>query len=216
MNNFGSTYGNFENKNDISLFVLKFYLRNIYKESNIEEDINLRNHFRIKNLPCLDQNSDTVCKFFVDSALNDPNIIKNIADVDLKHKNFNNVRYFQVNALPAINQHLSPKQNVDNSLDESSLLRLNPDEKLQLDEQHSIILISVLASPKTIVEIFTKSYVDSLHENSRFRREVPLVFNDQDNDSDTNRLTNLGSIRFKRNPITDIELLKTKNMLMTH
>ena len=33
------------------LFVQKPYLRSKYRESNIEEDINLKNQFRIKNLP---------------------------------------------------------------------------------------------------------------------------------------------------------------------
>ena len=207
---FESTYGNFENKNDTSLFVLKLYFGKNYEESNIEEDIDLRNHFKVNNLPCLNQRSDNVCKFYVDSGLNDPNILPNTAEVDFKDTNFNNVRYIKVNALPAIDQHLIPKHNVDNSIDESSLLRLDPDEKLHMDEQDSIILNSILASPKAIVEILTKSYVDSLHENSRIRRDLSLVFNDQDNDFDPNRLTNLGSIRVKRNTLTDNEMQKSK------
>ena len=39
------------NKNDASLFVQKPYLRTIYIEANIEEDIDLKNQFRNKNLP---------------------------------------------------------------------------------------------------------------------------------------------------------------------
>ena len=39
------------NKIDTSIFVQKPYLRTNYIESNIEEDINLKNHFRIKKLP---------------------------------------------------------------------------------------------------------------------------------------------------------------------
>ena len=39
------------NKTDTSLFVQKLYLRTNYKESNIEEDIDLRNQFGIKNIP---------------------------------------------------------------------------------------------------------------------------------------------------------------------
>ena len=38
------------NKIDTTLFVQKPYLRNNYIESNIEEDIDLKNQFRIKNL----------------------------------------------------------------------------------------------------------------------------------------------------------------------
>ena len=39
------------NKIDTSLFVKKPYLRANYVESNIEEDIDLKNQYRIKNLP---------------------------------------------------------------------------------------------------------------------------------------------------------------------
>ena len=62
---------------------------------------------------------------------------------------------------------------VDNALsdgvNEQSLLRLDPDEKLKQD---SINLNSTLTSPKTIIELPTKSYVDSLHESSRNRRDL--------------------------------------------
>ena len=39
-----------------------------------------------------------------------------------------------------------------NSVVESSLLRLDPIEKFKLDEQDSILLNSILTSPKTIIE----------------------------------------------------------------
>ena len=38
--------------------------------------------------------------------------------VDFNDKNIDNVRFVKVNILPAINQHLTPKQNVDDPLDE--------------------------------------------------------------------------------------------------
>ena len=79
------------------------------------------------------------------------------------------------------------------------MLRLDPVEKLKLDEQASIVLNSTLTLPKTIIELPTKSYVDSLHESSRNRRDLS-VFNDQDNEFDNNKLTNLDSVVVKRNP----------------
>ena len=52
INVFGnSNSNNSDNKIDTSLFVQKPYLRANYVESNIEEDIDLKNQFRIKNLP---------------------------------------------------------------------------------------------------------------------------------------------------------------------
>ena len=51
INVFGNSSNNSDNKIDTILFVQKPYLRTNYKESNIEEDIDLKNQFRIKNLP---------------------------------------------------------------------------------------------------------------------------------------------------------------------
>ena len=63
------------------------------------------------------------------------------------------------------------------------MLRLDPDEKLDLNNQDSIILNSTLTSPKTIIEIPTKSYIDSLHEeNERSRRDLGTDFYDESND----------------------------------
>ena len=87
--------------------------------------------------------------------------------------------------MPAVREHLTPEYYVDQvfsyHVHEPSLLSLDPDEKSKLDEQNSIILNSTLTSPKTIIELPTKSYVDSLHESNRNRCDISSVFNDQDN-----------------------------------
>ena len=67
-----------------------------------------------------------------------------------------------VNQLPQIDSHLTAKLYVDkaisDSIDESSLLRLDTDEKLTQD---TIVLNSILTSPKTIIELPTKNCVDN-------------------------------------------------------
>ena len=152
-------------------------------------------------------------KNYVNKKFNDPSIIKNTTHVDFNDKNLDRF----VNSLPAVPEHLTPKyyvhQAISHNLDESSLLRLGPEEKLQLDEQDSIILNSNLTSPKTIIELPTKSYVDRLHESIRNRRDLSSVFNDQDYEFDNNKLTNLDSVTVNRNPSSDNELAK-KKMLM--
>ena len=45
-----NVFGNIK-KIDTSFFVQKPYLRTNYTESNTEEDIDLKNQYRIKNLP---------------------------------------------------------------------------------------------------------------------------------------------------------------------
>ena len=169
INVFGNSSNNSEQKIDTSLFVQKPYLRTNYIEANIEEDLDLKNQFRIKKLP-------------------DPINIREAAS-----KNY-----------------------VDNSIDETSLLRLDPNEQLDLDNQDSIILNSSLTSLKKIIELPTKAYINSLHEeNERSRRDFydessNLVKNNQDNDFNDKKLTNIDSITINRNPSSDNEVSNKK------
>ena len=69
-------------------------------------------------------------------------------------------------------------------------------------------------------EVITKAYVDQFHkDNERNRRdvglsfyneEVDLVENNQDNDFNDNKLTNLDSVTVNRNPTSDNELSTKK------
>ena len=61
-----------------------------------------------------------------------------------------------------------------------------------------------------MLELPTKPYVDNLHEVNRNRRDLPLVFNDRDNEFDNNKLTNLDSVTVNRNPSSDNELANKK------
>ena len=221
INVFGNSNSNDNgNKIDTSLIVQKPYLRTNYIESNIEEDINLKNQYRIKNVPDPVIITEACSKRYVDNLFMDPSIIKNSAHIDLNDRNITNCRFLSVNQLPQIDSHLTAKLYADNAIDESSLLRLDPDEKLDLDNQDSIILNSALTSPKTIIEIPTKAYIDSLHEeNERSRRDLgidfydesnDLVKNNQDNDFNDNKLLNLDSVTVNRNPTLDNELSNKK------
>ena len=65
-------------------------------------------------------------------------------------------------------------------------------------------------SPKTKIEIPTKSYVDSLSENEWRRPDLYRVFDDQDKDFEENKLANLDKISIDRNPNSDSELANKK------
>ena len=93
---------------------------------------------------------------------------------------------------------------------ESSLQRLEPDEKLKNCEHDSIILNSTSTSPKTKKETVTKSYFVSLHECSRNGRELSTVFNDQNIEFDNNKLTDLDSITVSKQPSSDNGLANKK------
>ena len=105
----------------------KPYLRSNYIESNVEEDIDLQNQFRIKNLPDPISIREATSKSYVDNLFNDPSIVKNNAHIDLNDRNITNARFIQVDQLPQIDYHLTAKLYVDNSIDESSLVRNNKD-----------------------------------------------------------------------------------------
>ena len=53
--------------------------------------------------------------------------------MDLNDKNLDNVRFVKVNSLPPVPEHLSAKyyvdQDISNSVDDPTLLGLDPDEK---------------------------------------------------------------------------------------
>ena len=179
INVFGNSSSSYDNgsKIDTSLFVQKPYLRHKYIEANIEEDIDLKNQFRIKNLPDPISIREAPSKSYVDNLFNDPTIIKNTEHIDLNVRNNTNARFIQVNQLPQIDSHLTAKLYVDNAIsdgvNEQSLLGLDPDKKFTQD---SIILNSTLTSPETIVELPFKSYVDKkFNDPSIIKRQIMLT-----------------------------------------
>ena len=86
------------------------------------------------------------------------------------------------------------------------MLRLDPDEKLKLDEQDSVDLNSTLTSTRTVTEIPTKRYADSLFENGKIRWVISTVFNDQDFDFDNDKPTISDSNTVNRNPLLNEEV----------
>ena len=110
INEFGYSNSNdYGNKIDTSLFVQKPYLRHNYIEANIEEDIDLKSHFIIKNLPNPISIREATSKNYVDNFFNDPSIVKNTAHIDLNDRNITNARFIQVNQWPQIDSHSTPK-----------------------------------------------------------------------------------------------------------
>ena len=106
---FGNSSNNSDNKIDTRLFLQKPYLRTNYTESNIEEDIDLKKQYRIKNLPDPISINEPASKIYVDSFFTDSSVLKNTAHLDLNDRTFTNARLIQVNQLPPINSHLTAK-----------------------------------------------------------------------------------------------------------
>ena len=220
INVFGNSSNNSEQKIDTSLFVQKPYLRTNYIESNIEEDIDLKNQYRIKNLPDPISIREAASKNYVDNLFNDPSIIKNNAHIDLNDRNITNCRFLSVNQLPQIDSHLTAKLHVENSIDEPSLVRNNQDNDFGNYNLTNINSITLNKQAENDNEVITKAYVDQFHqENERSRRDVGLDFynesndlvkNNQDNDFNDKKLINLDSVTVNRNPSIDNELSNKK------
>ena len=220
INVFGNSSNNSDNKIDTSLFVQKPYLRTNYIEADIEEDIDLKNQYKIKNLPDPTNIQDAWSKNYVDNLFNDPSILKNNAHIDLNDRKITNARFIQVNQLPQTDSHLTAKLYVDNAIDESSLVRNNQDNDFSGYNLTNINSITLNTQAVNDNEVKTKAYVDQFHqENERSRRDVGLDFynesndlvkNNQDNDLKDKKLINLDSKSVNRKPSSDNELASKK------
>ena len=220
INVFGNSSNNSEQKIDTSLFVEKHFLRTNYVEANIKEVIDLKNQYRIKNLPDPISIREAASKNYVDNLFNDPSILKNNANIDLNDRNITNARFIQVNQLPQIDSHLTAKLYVDNAIDESSLVRNNQDNDFSGYNLTNINSITLNKQAENDNEVITEAYVDQFHqEKERSRRDVglslyneeaDLVKNNQDNNLNDNKLTNIDSITVNRNPTSDNELSNKK------
>ena len=200
INEFGNSSNNSDNKIDTSLFVQKPYLRTNYIESNIEENIDLKNQFRIKNSPDPVSIREPASKYYVDNLFNDPSVLKNSACIDLNDRNITNARFIQVNQVPQIDSHLTAKLYVDNAIDEISVVTNNQDNDFNNYNLTNINSITLNKQADNDNEVITRIYVDQFHqENERSRRDVgidfynessDLVKNNQDNDFNDNELKN--------------------------
>ena len=176
INVFGNSNSNDNNnKIDTSLYVQKPYLRTSYIESIIEEDIELKNQYRIKIL--LDPISlrEPASKNYVD------NIFRK--DIDFNDVKLEHIKFVKVNYSPAIGQHLTLKVYVDNAIDETSLVRNNKDNDFSNYNLTNINSITLNKQAENANEVITKSYVDQFHsDNERNRRDVGLLFYNEEVD----------------------------------
>ena len=131
----------------------------------------------------------------------------------MNDRNVTNARFFQVSQWPQIDFHLTPKLYVDNAVDESSLVRNNQVNDFNNINLTSINSITLNKQAEKDNEILTKAFVHQFHqENERSRRDVGLDFydesndlvkNNQDNDLNDKKITNINSIRINNNPTND-------------
>ena len=195
-------------------------MRTNYIEANIEEDIDLKNQFRIKNLPDPVSIREPASKNYVNNLFNDPSIVKNTEHIDLNDRNITNCRFLSVNQLPQIDSQLTAKLYVDSSIDELSLVRNNKDNDFNNNNLTNVNSITLNTQAVNDNQVITKAYVDQFHqENERSRRDLgidffnessDLVENNLDNDFNDNKLTNINCITINNDPTDDNNVTNKK------
>ena len=100
-------------------------------EKNVEEEIDIKRKYTIKNLKDPIIIREPASKNYVDTFFNNPSIIKNTAFVDFNYNALDDVRFVKVNSPPAVGEHLTAKKYVDQaiaiSVDEPIFIRINQD-----------------------------------------------------------------------------------------
>ena len=186
INVFGKSSNNSDNKIDTSLFVQKPYLRSNYIEAKIEEDIDLKNQYRIKN--CLDPISihDVCSKNYVDNLFNDSSIVKNNKDNDFGNYNLTNINSITLNKQAENDNEVITKAYVDQFhndmernrrdvglsfyIEEPNLVKNNQDNDFNDNKLKNIDSIQANRNPISDNEISNKKYVDdSMQENTILR-----------------------------------------------
>ena len=195
-------------------------MRTNYIEANIQEDIDLKNQYKNKNLPDPTNLQGAYSKNYVVNFFNGPSLMKNTEHIDLKDRNISKARFIQVNQLPRIDLHLTAKLYVDNAIDELSLARNIPGHDFGIYNLTNIKSITLNTQAVNENQVITKAYVDQFHqENERSCRgsgtnfcdeSNDLVKNNQDKDLNDDKLTNLDSVCVNREPTSDNELSNKK------
>ena len=176
INVFGNSSNNSDNKIDTSIFIQKPYLRANYIESNIEEDIDLKNHYRIKNLPDPTNLQDAGTKNYIDNAIDKVSLVRNNKDNDFNNYNLTNINTITLNKQAKNDNEVITKAYVDqfhqenersrrdlgiDFYDESSnLVKNNQDNDFNDNKLINLDSITINRNPTLDNEVSNTKYVD--------------------------------------------------------
>ena len=186
INVFGNSSNNSDNKIDTSLFVQKPYLRTNYIESNIEEDIDLKNQYRIKNLPDPTNLQDACNKNYINNAIDEVSLVRNNQDNDFGNYNLTNINSITLITQAIDDNDVITKAYVDQFHQENErsrrdlgidfynesndLVKNNQDNNLKDNKLTNINSITINRNPSSDNEVTNKKYVDdSIQEGTLLR-----------------------------------------------
>ena len=225
INVFGNSSNNSDNnKIDTSLFVQKPYLRTNYIESNIEEDIYLKNQYRIKNLPDPISIGEATSKNYVDNSINDVSLVRNNKDNDFGNYNLTNINSITLNTQAVNDNEVTTKAYVDQFHQEnersrrdlgidfynesSDLVKNNRDNDFNDNKLINLDSIQVNRNPTLDNEVSNKKYIDDeLDKNTIVRFNQTLSnYLKVTVGSDIYNLT-----KYEKNYITDLTEMRAPN-----
>ena len=164
----------------------------------------MNNQFKNKNVSNHFKFQDANSKLFLHNKFIDLSTIRNNVHVDFNDKNLDNVHFVKMISLAAVRKQQKAKKIVvefiSTSVVEPILVRINQNNDLKIHFSTNI--------PKTTLNFESfddnhatnKSYVDYLPAHDINRPKLSVVRNDQDNDFNDNKLTNINSININKNP----------------
>ena len=212
------------NKVDTSLFVQKPYLRTNYIESNIEEDIDLKNQYRIKNLPDPLSITEACNKNYVDNTINELSLVRNNKDNHFGNYKITNINSITLNKQAENDNEVITKSYVDQFHQEnersrrdvgldfynesSDLVKSNQDNDLNDNKLINLDSITINRNPTLDNEVSNKKYVDdSIDEGTLLRFNQTLQnYLKVSIGSDSYNLTKYNKIQ-----LSDITVIKAGN-----
>ena len=225
INVFGnSSNNNNDNKIDTSLFVQKPYLRTNYIESNIEEDIDLKNQFRIKNLPNPISMQEATSKNYVDNSIHEVSLVRNNKDNDFGNYNLTNINSITLNKQAENDNEVTTKAYVDQFHQENErsrrdlglgfynedidLVKNNQDNNFNDKKLINLDSITINRNPTLDNEVSNKKYIDDeLDKNTIVRFNQTLSnYLKVSVGSDIYNLT-----KYEKNYITDLTQMRAPN-----
>ena len=192
INVFGNSSNNSDNKIDTSLFVQKPYLRTNYIESNIEEDIDLKNQNRIKNLPDPINMREAASKNYVDNSIDEVSLVRNNKDNDFGNYNLTNINSITLNKQAENDNQVITKAYVDQFHQENErsrrnlgidfynesnhLVKNNQDNNFNGNKLININSITINNNPTDDNHVSNKKYIDNeLDKNTIVRFNQTLT-----------------------------------------
>ena len=113
INVFGNSSNNNDNKIDTSLFVQKPYLRFNYIKINMEEDIDLKNQYRIKSLPDPINIREACNKNYIENTIDEVSRVRNNKNNDSGNYNLTNINSITLNKQAENDNEVITKSYVD-------------------------------------------------------------------------------------------------------